>query len=310
MSVINCFNTVFNLEGVLENYGYETDGVYWKNPESESGSYGGIAFPSTRGPWLAYYTHHQSDKSGVVRDAFDIVCARDHGGDRSKAIKALAKTTPAIDPDTGEILDITVHGWNERRKYRIPVLILQELADEIYKRQRKKSYLVAVVFTLALAARATARKYFDTWQQAPASIYMIFVGDSGVGKELLHEMSYALYKKAPGSMSIKGFPESKAGYIADLQDDPAATIFIDEFGLKILGKDNHFKAVCAEMMQVYGRSGSIHKPGSYTKRGIPKEERKKLSEPILSPCPNLVATSSWAAMVSRLLQLRYREWIL
>jgi len=186
---------------------------------------------------------------------------------------------------------------DERKKYQIPVPILQELADEIYKRQRKKSYLVAVVFALTLAARATARKYFDTWQEAPASIYTMFVGDSGVGKELLHQMSHALYQKAPNSMTIRGFPESKAGYIADLQDDPASTNLIDEFGLKILGKDKHFKAVCSEMMQVYGRSGSVHKPGSYTKRGVPKGDRKKLLEPIISPCPNLVATSTWAAMV-------------
>ena len=299
MSVIYCFNMQIDLEELLESYEYETNGAHWKNPESESGSYGGTIFQSTRGAWQAYYTHHQSDKggSGAVLDAFDIACARDYGGDKSKAISALAKTIPAIDPETGEVLDITVHDWNERQKYLIPVPILQELADEIYKRQRKKSYLVAVVFTLTLAARATARKYFDTWQEAPASIYMMFVGDSGVGKELLHDMSHALYQKAPGSMTIKGFPESKAGYISDLQDDPASTNFVDEFGLKILGKDKHFKAVCAEMMQVYGRSGSVHKPGSYTKRGMSKKARKELSEPIITPCPNLVATSSWAAMV-------------
>jgi len=118
MSVIYCFNIQIKLEELLASYGYESNGLNWKNPESESGSYGGTIFPSNRGAWPAFYTHHQSDKGccNSVLDAFDIVCARDYDGNQSKAISKLAKTIPAIDPDTGEVLDITVHEWNEQRK--------------------------------------------------------------------------------------------------------------------------------------------------------------------------------------------------
>lgn len=81
------------LEPTLERYGYRRKGrKRYLSPHSSTGLPGVTLFDDGRACWI----HHASDplcseETGRPVNAFDLICYYDHGGDVSKAIKALAK---------------------------------------------------------------------------------------------------------------------------------------------------------------------------------------------------------------------------
>ncbi len=90
-SPIDVYNSEFNLEMVLDGYGYVHEGNRWLSPNSSSGS-PGVSLTADGRKWLS---SHDSDSgigtptaSGTMGDAFDLFIHYEHHGDRGAAIRA------------------------------------------------------------------------------------------------------------------------------------------------------------------------------------------------------------------------------
>lgn len=119
-SVIDAYAQATDVEHALYQYGYKRQGKRWLSPHSTTGLPGVVVIDGKA------FIHHASDplctdESGQPVDAFDLFAEYEHGGDKSKAMRAASKAlgmddrrqiggvSPArnapidIDPDTGEI---------------------------------------------------------------------------------------------------------------------------------------------------------------------------------------------------------------
>jgi predicted P-loop ATPase len=119
-SVIDAYANAVQVEQALQQYGYKQQGKRWLSPHSKTKLPGVVVMGGKA------FIHHASDplctdESGRPVDAFDLFCEYEHGGDKSKAMRAAAvqlgmefkrppapqrpqRPAPEIDPDTGEIM--------------------------------------------------------------------------------------------------------------------------------------------------------------------------------------------------------------
>ena len=98
-SLIERLRSRFDMQSVLTAHGYDRAGTKYRHPNSTSGAYG--ADIKTFGGIERVFSHNATDPlhannipawcGGVTAlDAFDVVTILDYGGDRSKALTALA----------------------------------------------------------------------------------------------------------------------------------------------------------------------------------------------------------------------------
>lgn len=85
-SAINLVNQAYDLESLLQGFGFKKQGKAWLHPHSESGMAGVVLLDGR------YYSHHNSDPlaDGHTHDAFDLIVQWRFGGDSNQAIKVLA----------------------------------------------------------------------------------------------------------------------------------------------------------------------------------------------------------------------------
>ena len=121
MSVIHVFNLKFSIENALLGCNYVDQGNNkWLSPNSTSGSAGASVIQSTNNPWRLMYTHHASDVElyGAMHDAFDLGAMLFHKS-KKEFTEEQSKVLMAIDPDTGNALDITVDEYNKQQYRKI-----------------------------------------------------------------------------------------------------------------------------------------------------------------------------------------------
>jgi len=115
MSVIYVFNMSFSIQEALLGCGYADHGHNkWLSLNSTSGSAGATINQSFNNPWWLMWTHHASDVAlrGAMHDAFDLGVFLS-GLSKGEFAEQQAKILMAIDPDTGNQMDITVDAYNK-----------------------------------------------------------------------------------------------------------------------------------------------------------------------------------------------------
>lgn len=119
LSIIHLFNVQHPLETILVECGYKQKGNKWQGPNSQSGAYGLTIQQSYLNPWDVCYSHHASDGdlSGRPIDAFEIAASfsfedKDINTAKRMFTAQQAKVLKAIDPDTGELLEVTADQFN------------------------------------------------------------------------------------------------------------------------------------------------------------------------------------------------------
>jgi len=162
LSTIWCFNMQTDVTALLEWKGYIRKGKKFISPTSSSGSPGIHINPSLKGPWECVYSHHDDVLHGKIRDPFDVYMLLT-GKTKTKAIAELSQTTKAVDPTTGEILDISVADFNSKRKLSFsikpctPIQIMLDAYESTLSTPIKPFYTCTVYSHLSLFMQNTVK---------------------------------------------------------------------------------------------------------------------------------------------------------
>lgn len=113
-SLIRAFNSAYSPEEILERNSYDRRGNTFRHPASESGSFSASVKMDAKGVMRVHSLStadplYTGGKGGGARDAFDVFCKLEHGGNRNAAII-----------DAGDnLLKIGSESWNKvkRREY-------------------------------------------------------------------------------------------------------------------------------------------------------------------------------------------------
>ncbi|HRK40240.1 MAG TPA: DUF3987 domain-containing protein [Burkholderiaceae bacterium] len=112
-SLIDAVNARYSVADCMRRFGFETmDSENWHHPLQTSASH---SWRDYGNHWVCISSMARDHGIGMVSangfvcgDAFDLIVHFEHGGDKDKAIKALADEITVNDPATGEVLT-----WNE-----------------------------------------------------------------------------------------------------------------------------------------------------------------------------------------------------
>ena len=89
-SVVRAFDHAYNIVTVLESYGYRRcDKIRFKSPHTKHGRAPGVVLLRC-GQRIRSYDTDDVLANGKPRDAFDVYCVLDHGGDYRRAVRAAA----------------------------------------------------------------------------------------------------------------------------------------------------------------------------------------------------------------------------
>lgn len=102
VSPIDAYNQAYDIEDLLQRYGYRKRGLKWLHPKSSSGSPGVVLLDGR------YYSHHSQITDALadehVHDCFDLYVCHEHNGDFNAALKAAGESL-----QTAEGISLTSH---------------------------------------------------------------------------------------------------------------------------------------------------------------------------------------------------------
>lgn len=120
-SIIEKVNATYNVEDLLNSFGYDHNGRAYQSPNSTSGGFG--LYPVENNRWVSF---HECDDIGLQTDsckcgdAFDLICFHEFAGDVKKAIKELAER---LDPEGQKKRR---QEWAEKQQKKLEKQVQQE----------------------------------------------------------------------------------------------------------------------------------------------------------------------------------------
>jgi len=250
MSPIDAFNGAYQIELMLEAYGYMKKGKRWLSPNSQSGE-PGVTITDDGRKWLSAHDSDSSigkkTKNGTMGDSFDLFVHYQHNGDRDAAIKAAGEMF-VVDGITltkmNQRAHMGAHAPIEKMSRNQPILDAYVLNDRVKEMEAKMEEDRFVLGRMAILGQSTVfyakpnagKTLLVIWLLIEAiesseisgeDVYYINADDTYKG--LVHKTSLA--DKHGFKMMAPGHQGFKAGYLPEILQE---LIALNSAGGKIL----------------------------------------------------------------------------
>lgn len=324
VSVIDAFNDAYDVESIIERFGYKrTRGGRYLSPFSSSGIAGVHVFKDQN----RIFSHHASEPFDTAHshDAFDMWCFFEHGNDIKKAVREAGAMLGIDKSSSFDDEESYNHGlsvftnWTKQKSSESAELkiessistdlltipgVLQDVVDYYNSTAARPQPQFAVQTALAFGSVVMGRRWRTNWDNY-SSLYFINVGKSGSGKEHPKTVIESLLEASNLTQLIgpSGY-SSSSGVLSALIDQPNHICIIDELGRQFESAqkagNSHKSDSHTMIMEVFGRLHGTVRSQAYSTLSMGKRREEGESKTVKNPALTLLAMTTPSTLYENL----------